>query len=50
MKQTDWKIIYNSYEGPEKRAVELLSKEVGKHLIRQTNVYTISRSKSFNDY
>lgn len=41
MKQTDWTIIYNSYEGPEKRAVDLLSKEVGKHLIRQTNVYTI---------
>ena len=41
MKQTDWKIIYTNYEGPEKRAVNFLYKEVGKFLIRETNVYRI---------
>ena len=41
MKQTDWKIIYSSYEGMEKKAVHLLSKEAGKHLIRESGVYRI---------
>lgn len=41
MKQTDWKIIYTNYSGPEKRAVNFLSKEAGKHLIREPNVYRI---------
>ena len=41
MKQTDWKIIYNNYSGITKRAVNLLSKEAGKLLIRQEAVYRI---------
>ena len=41
MKQADWKIVYHKYEGMEKRAIELLSKEAGKYLIREEGVYTI---------
>ena len=41
MKQTDWKIIYTAYEGVAKRAVHLLSKEVGAFLIREPSVYRI---------
>ena len=41
MKQTDWKIIYADYAGPEKRGVNFLYKEVGKFLLREPNVYRI---------
>ena len=41
MKQADWKIVYHKYEGMEKRAIELLSKDAGKYLIRDEGVYTI---------
>lgn len=41
MKQTDWKIIYTNYAGPEKRAVNFLYKEAGRVLIREPNVYRI---------
>lgn len=41
MKQTEWKIVYSSYSGAVKRAVHLLSKEVGKYLIREEGVYRI---------
>ncbi len=41
MKQTEWKIIYTKYEGVLKRAIHLLSKEAGKFLIREPNVYKI---------
>lgn len=41
MKQTDWKILYASYEGIHKRTVHLLSKELGKYLIRESGVYRI---------
>ncbi len=41
MKQTDWKIIYTGYTGPEKRAVDFIYKEAGRFLIRETNVYRI---------
>ena len=41
MKQTDWKIIYSNYEGVAKRAVQLLSKEAGRYLIRENGVYRI---------
>ena len=34
MKQTDWKIIYHNYQGLEKKAVDFLSNEAGKYLIR----------------
>ena len=41
MKQTEWKIIYTSYEGVAKRAINLLSKEAGKYIIRENGVYRI---------
>lgn len=41
MKQTEWKIIYAGYEGAAKRAVHLLSREVGGLLIRESGVYRI---------
>ena len=39
-KQTTWKIIYTHFDGPERRAVELLNREVGRRIIRQpgTNI------------
>lgn len=40
-KQTAWKIVYHSYTGYQKKAVEFLSREVGKFLIREEGVYTI---------
>lgn len=41
MKQTDWKIIYSTYTGVAKRAIQLLSREAGKYLIRENGVYRI---------
>lgn len=41
MKQNEWKIIYTKYEGIQKRAVEFLSREVGKWLVRETGQYRI---------
>lgn len=41
MKQNDWKIIYSRYDGIAKRAINLLSKEAGKLLIREEGVYRI---------
>ncbi len=41
MKQTDWKIIYSSYEGIKKKAVHFLSREAGKLIIREPNRYRI---------
>lgn len=41
MKQTDWKIIYTKYEGITKTAVTFLSKEVGRFLLREPDVYRI---------
>lgn len=41
MKQNDWKIIYTNYTGVAKRAINLLSKEAGKLLIREEMVYSI---------
>lgn len=35
-----WKVFYTSYEGPEKRAVELLYKEVGTYFLRDIGVYS----------
>lgn len=34
-KQTTWKILYSRFEGPERRAVELLNREVGRRVIRK---------------
>lgn len=41
MKQTDWKILYTSYTGVAKRAVELLSREAGGLLLREPEVYSL---------
>ncbi len=41
MKQTQWKIIYSSEGKTALRALRLLSKEAGKHLIRENGVYRI---------
>ena len=41
MKQTDWKIIYHNYQGLEKKAVDFLSKEAGKYLIRINDLYRL---------
>ena len=41
MKQTEWKILYDKYDGLEKKAVDLLSKEAGRYLIREDNLYRI---------
>ena len=41
MKQTEWKIIYSRYEGLQKKAVDFLSKEAGRYLIREDGVYRI---------
>ena len=40
-KQTSWKIIYNAYEGLEKRAVEFLSAQMGKYLFPQKDAYMV---------
>ncbi len=36
-----WKIIYNKFEGLQKRAVELVNEEAGKYLIRSEGVHTL---------
>lgn len=40
-KQTSWKIIYGNYQGMEKHAVNLLSREMGKRLIREEGAYKL---------
>lgn len=37
----NWKIIYSDYSGMEKKAVELVSKEMGALILRDKGVYTI---------
>lgn len=41
MRPEGWKIIYCKYEGMQKKAIDLLSKEAGKYLIRDDGVYTL---------
>ena len=41
MKQTDWKIVYSNYQGMQKKAIDFLSKEVGKYIIREEGAYTL---------
>ncbi len=41
MKQRDWKIVYTAYEGIVQKAVNLISREVGAHLIREEGVYRL---------
>ncbi|MBQ7830922.1 MAG: hypothetical protein IJ393_02465, partial [Clostridia bacterium] len=40
-KQTAWKIVYSDFSGMERKAVELLNREAGKNIIRDTGVYTL---------
>ena len=37
----DWKILYTNYQGPEKRAVEFLYREMGGWLLREPGIYAI---------
>ncbi len=38
---TSWKIIYSQYEGVERRAIELISREAGERIIREPEVYRL---------
>ncbi len=40
-KQSAWKIVYTRYEGFEKHAIDFLSREAGKYLIREEGIYKI---------
>ncbi|MCQ2385761.1 MAG: hypothetical protein MJ078_03700, partial [Clostridia bacterium] len=40
-KATIWKIVYQSYEGMQKKAVALLSREIGRYVTRDPGVYTL---------
>jgi len=41
MNKRNWKIIYSDYSGMEKKAIELISTEMGRHLNRDKGVFTI---------
>ena len=41
MQKRDWQIIYTNYSGMEKKAVELISKEMGSQILRDNGIYTI---------
>ena len=41
MERQSWKIVYSDYTGPEKKAVELVSRELGKYLVRDPGEYRI---------
>ena len=41
MKQTCWEIIYTNFSGMQRKAVEFLSKEMGKYVLRELGVYKI---------
>lgn len=40
MDKRNWEIIYTQYEGPIKKAVELIYKEMGALILRDSGVYT----------
>ena len=40
MNKRNWKIYYSCFEGPEKRAVELIYSELGKYILRDKGVYS----------
>lgn len=40
-KQESWKIVYSDFSGMQRKAIELLNKEIGKRLIRKQGVYTL---------
>ncbi len=41
MDKRNWKIIYHTYSGMEKKAVELISKEMGAQILRDQGRYTL---------
>lgn len=41
MNKRNWKIIYTSYKGMEKKAVELINKEMGALILRDAGIYRI---------
>lgn len=41
MNKRNWKIIYSSFSGLEKKAVELISKEMGALMLRDKGIYRI---------
>lgn len=41
MKNRNWKIVYSNFEGPEKRAIELLVREIGGRILRDPGIYSI---------
>lgn len=40
MAERNWKIYYSSFSGPQKRAVELIYRELGKYILRDRGVYS----------
>lgn len=41
MDKRNWKVIYSDYTGMERKAVELVSRELGRHLNRDKGVFSI---------
>ena len=41
MKNRNWKVIYSSYEGVEKRAVAFVARELGERIARDPGVYSV---------
>ena len=41
MKNRNWKVVYSSYEGVEKRAVEFVARELGGLILRDPGVYSV---------
>lgn len=44
----NWEIIYSDYSGPQKKAVEFLSKEIGKLTLRDKGAYKIHVLPCYN--
>lgn len=40
MNKRNWKIYYSAFEGPQKRAVELIYRELGKYILRDKGIYS----------
>ena len=41
MEKRNWKIVYSDYKGLEKKAVELIYRELGSYLLRDAGIYRI---------
>lgn len=37
----NWKIVYSNYTGTEKKAIELVNREMGSYILRDAGIYTI---------